>query len=109
MRDPSDLAIQANCRDALKKLGAQILFTAGGVTVRLEDRGQTIWIKAEKQLTDLDVSVIEEKSFESGIQPTEAHVMKAVLDKGGHLAVCVHFDFNKVTLKRDASRSSIGW
>ncbi len=41
----SELAIQTNYREALKKLGAQILYTIDDhTTARLDDKGQEIWI-----------------------------------------------------------------
>ncbi len=45
---------------------------------------------------------IEVKSFAATIQPPTADAMKAALDKDGHLALYVHFDFNKATLRPDA-------
>lgn len=98
----SELAIQTNYREALKTLGAQILYTNDDhTTARLDDKGQPIWVAVVTGGGTIDVRVIEEKSFAATIQPPTADAMKAALDKDGHLALYVHFDFNKATLKPD--------
>jgi outer membrane protein OmpA-like peptidoglycan-associated protein len=103
MPQQSELAIQTNYRSALKKLGAQILYSSDGhTTARLDDKGQPIWIEVETGGGAITVSVIEEKSFAATIQPPKADAMKAALDKDGHLALYVHFDFNKATLRPNA-------
>ncbi len=46
--EQSSLAIQTNYREALKKLGAQILYSSDDhTTARLEDKGQPIWVAVE--------------------------------------------------------------
>ena len=98
----SDLAIQTNYREALKKMGAQILYTSKReTTARYDDKGQPIWIQISSG-EEIDVSVLEEKSFQATIQPPKADAMKTALDKDGHLALYIHFDFNKATLRPDA-------
>ncbi|MBS0530910.1 MAG: OmpA family protein [Proteobacteria bacterium] len=100
----SDLEIQENYRAALAALGAQMLFTDGSDTVaRLDENGRSIWIKVHSQETEIDVATIEEKPFQASIKPPEASAMKAALDKDGHIALYVNFDFNKATLKPDAA------
>lgn len=99
----SDLAIQQNYRDALKKLGAQFLFTDdSNTTARLEDAGKTIWIKIYSQETGIEFTAIEEKVFAASITPPTADALKAALDKDGRIALYVNFDFDKATLKPDA-------
>jgi outer membrane protein OmpA-like peptidoglycan-associated protein len=99
----SDLAIQQNYRDALKKLGAQTLFTDDrDTTARLEDAGKTIWIKVYSQETGIEVTAVEEKAFAASITPPTADALKTALDKDGRIALYVNFDFNKATLKPDA-------
>lgn len=99
----SDLAIQTNYRAALKKLGADILWTDNrNTTARLIDNGKSIWIKVYSQESEIDVTVIEEKPFEASIQPPTADAMKAALEKDGHIALYIRFDFNKSTLRPDA-------
>jgi outer membrane protein OmpA-like peptidoglycan-associated protein len=99
----SDLAIQQNYRDALAKLGAQILYTDDSTTTaRLERDGRTIWLKIASQQTEVEVTAIDEKPFAASIQPPTADAMKAALDKDGHVALYVNFDFNKATLRPDA-------
>lgn len=99
----SDIAIQQNYRDALKKLGAQLLYTDGReTTARLESGGSTVWLKVDSQETEIDVTALEEKPFVSSIQPPTADSMKAALAKDGRVVLYVNFDFNKATLKPDA-------
>jgi outer membrane protein OmpA-like peptidoglycan-associated protein len=99
----SDLAIQQNYRDALKKLNAQILFTdPNNTTARLDDAGKTIWIKIYSQETSIELTAIEEKAFAASITPPTADALKTALDKDGRIALYVNFDFNKATLKPDA-------
>lgn len=99
----SNLAIQQNYRDALAKLGAQVLYTDdSNTTARLEHDGRTIWLKINSQVTEIEVTAIDEKPFAASIQPPTADAMKAALDKDGHVALYVNFDFNKATLRPDA-------
>ena len=58
--DPaSDLEIQSNYRDQLKKLGAAILFADDRNTVaRLDRNGQETWAKVYSQETEIDVAVV---------------------------------------------------
>ena len=100
----SDLDIQENYRAALKALSAQLLFSDDRNTVaRLEDKGQTIWVKVYSQENEIEVVAIEEKAFEASIKPPEASALKTALEKDGHVALYVNFDFAKATLKPDAA------
>lgn len=100
----SDLEIQKNYRAALTGLGAQMLFVDGRHTVaRLDDNGRAIWIKVYSQETEIDITAIEEKAFQASIKLPEASTLKAALDKDGHVALYLNFDFDKATLKPDAS------
>jgi outer membrane protein OmpA-like peptidoglycan-associated protein len=100
----SDLEIQQNYRAALTAQGAQILFEDGRNTVaRLDENGHAIWFRVYSQETEIDETVIEEKPFQASIKPAEANALKTALDKDGHVALYVNFDFNKATLKSDAA------
>jgi len=92
--------IVENYRQALKDLNAEFLYdTPGGITARVDDHGQTVWLK----INDHSVVTVEEKPFQLTIQPPPADVMKDKLDKEGHIALYVNFDFAKATLKPDAA------
>jgi outer membrane protein OmpA-like peptidoglycan-associated protein len=92
--------IVENYRQALKDLNAEFLYDApGGITARVDDHGQTVWLK----INDHSVVTVEEKPFQLSIQPPTADVMKDKLDKEGHIALYVNFDFAKATLKPDAA------
>jgi outer membrane protein OmpA-like peptidoglycan-associated protein len=103
-RTSSDLEIQENYRNALKALGAEILFTDDRDTVaRLDDKGQDIWIKVYSQETEIDLSTVEEKPFQASIKPPKADAMKTELDKKGVVSLYINFDFDKATLRPDAT------
>ena len=100
----SDDEIQANYRTALKALGAQTLFTSGGeTTARLEINGQSIWIYVYSQTNSISIDAVEEKSLTLSIQPPSADAMQQTLDKAGHIALYINFDFNKATLRPDSA------
>lgn len=100
----SDLDIQSNYRDALKRLGAQIVHTDDrNTTARFAHDGRAVWVKVYSQETGIDVSVIEEKPFQASLTPPKADALKAALDKDGHVALYINFDFDKATLRPDAA------
>jgi outer membrane protein OmpA-like peptidoglycan-associated protein len=103
----SGLESQENYRAALRNLGAEILYEdplpdPGEVDARLDDHGKTVWIQVTSVYAGVNVDVIEEKPFQLSIKPPQADEMKATLDKEGHIALYINFDFNKATLKPDA-------
>jgi outer membrane protein OmpA-like peptidoglycan-associated protein len=97
----TDREIIANYRAALNDLHAQILRDSpdtNNITARLDDQGKTIWIFVDPNR----VVAVEEKPFKLTVQPPTADAMKDKLDKDGHIALYVNFDFDKATLKPDA-------
>jgi len=103
----SGLESQDNYRAVLKDLGAQILYAdpssdPGEVDARLDAHGKTVWIQVTSVSSGVNVDVIEEKPFQLSIKPPEVNELKAALDKDGHVALYINFDFNKATLKPDA-------
>ena len=103
----SGLESQTNYRAALKDLGAQILYAdpsndPSEVDARLDNNGKTVWIQVTSVNGGTNVDVIEEKPFQLSIKPPEVNELKAALDKDGHVALYINFDFNKSTLKPDA-------
>jgi outer membrane protein OmpA-like peptidoglycan-associated protein len=100
----SDAEIQFNYRQALEKLGAEIVFAdSRNTAARLTSGGQTIWIKVYSQETSIQLSAVEEKPFQASIKPPAASALKAALDKTGRVALYVNFDFGKATLRPDAA------
>ena len=101
---PSNLEIRANYREALRALGAEILYDAGReVTARLLDKGQVAWIGIYAGETTVQVSVLEEKPFVPSIQPAAMQGMQAALQGNGRVALYVNFDFGAATLRPDAA------
>ncbi len=100
----SVLEVQANYRAALKDIGANILRADDDDTIaQLDDHGKTVWIEVGGGEQAINLSVIEEKPFQSSIQPPKASEMKTALDKTGRIALYINFDFNKATLRPDAA------
>jgi outer membrane protein OmpA-like peptidoglycan-associated protein len=92
-----------NYREALKDLSAEFLRDEGlgaeNITARLDDHGQTVYVFVNVSR----VVAVEEKPFQMTVQPPTADAMKDKLDKDGHIALYVNFDFAKATLKPDAA------
>jgi outer membrane protein OmpA-like peptidoglycan-associated protein len=89
-----------NYRVALQDLSVEVSRDRpDSISARLEDHGQTVWLL----VTPYRVVAVEEKPFQLTIQPPNADAMKAQLDKDGHIALYVNFDFAKATLKPDAA------
>ncbi len=61
-----------------------------------------VWIQITSVYAGVTVDVIEEKPFQLSIEPPQVDELKAALDKEGHVALYINFDFNKATLKPDA-------
>ena len=104
--EASNVDILGNYRSALKKLGATILYTGpSSMVARYDDHGQAIWMQIDPDNNNrgIDIHVIEEKSFQATIKPPDASAMKTALDKDGHIALYINFDFDKATLRPDAA------
>jgi outer membrane protein OmpA-like peptidoglycan-associated protein len=102
----SDAEIQENYRAALSALGAALLYTDPRTTVaRLEQNGQTIWIRVYSQDGEIEVRAIEEKPFGATLQPPQAASLKSVLEKEGRVALYVGFDGAKAALKPEAAKT----
>ena len=100
----SNLDIQENYRTALKSLGAEILFTDGtNTTARLMEAGRVAWLRVWSQENEVDISVIEEKPFQASIQSPKEDAMKAALEKEGHIALYINFDFAKADIKPESA------
>jgi outer membrane protein OmpA-like peptidoglycan-associated protein len=100
----SDAEIQENYRAALVSLGAATLYSDARTTVaRLEQNGQTIWIRVASQESDIEVQAIEEKPFAT--PPVQAAALKLALDREGRAALYLAFDAAKPALRPDAAKS----
>jgi outer membrane protein OmpA-like peptidoglycan-associated protein len=99
----SDLEIQTNYRNRLKELGALLMHTEPRYTyANLEQNGQNIWLSVYSSESSVEINVVEEKPFQASIEPPKEDALKAALDKDGHVALYINFDFAKATLKPDA-------
>jgi outer membrane protein OmpA-like peptidoglycan-associated protein len=95
--------VMENYRQALKALGAEFLrddgVSAENISARLDDHGQMVYLFIKASA----VTAVEEKPLQMSVQPPTADAMKDKLDKEGHIALYVNFDFAKATLKPDAA------
>ncbi len=100
----TSMEILANYAAALKKLGAHIMYQAeDDLDAQLEKDGQLVWLKVSIWDDHINLHVIEEKAFQASIKPAQASALKTALDKDGHVALYVNFDFNKASLRKDAA------
>jgi outer membrane protein OmpA-like peptidoglycan-associated protein len=91
----SDVEIQENYRAALSQLGAAMLYTDPRTTVaRLEQGGQTIWVRIYSQESDIEVQAIEEKPFAA--PAPQAAALKSALDREGRAVLHLAFDAGKL-------------
>lgn len=98
---PSNPEIRFNYREALRALGAEIMYDSGReLTARLLDKGQVVWVSVSCSESTVQVSALEEKPFEPTIKPA---AIQAELQKAGRVAVYVNFDFDRATLRPDAA------
>ncbi|HEX8167892.1 MAG TPA: OmpA family protein [Beijerinckiaceae bacterium] len=100
----SDVEIQDNYRAALAQLGAVTLYTDPRTTVaRLEQGGQTVWVRVYSQESDIEVQAIEEKPF---VPPApQAAALKGALDKEGRAALYLAFDTARAALRPDQAKA----
>ncbi|MFL5314780.1 MAG: OmpA family protein [Microvirga sp.] len=102
----SDAEIQENYRAALGLLAAALLYTDPRTTVaRLEQNGQTIWVRVYSQDGEIEVRAIEEKPFPATLPPPQAAALKSALDREGRVALYVGFDGAKAALKPEAAKT----
>jgi outer membrane protein OmpA-like peptidoglycan-associated protein len=86
--------IQENYRAALSQLGAATLYADPRTTVaRLEQGGQTIWVRVASQESDIEVQAIEEKPFAA--PAPQAAALKSALDKEGRAPLYLAFEGGK--------------
>jgi OOP family OmpA-OmpF porin len=98
----SDVEIQENYRAALAGLGAATLYTDPRTTVaRLEQGGQTIWVRVTSQESDIEVQAIEEKPFAA--PAPQAAALKPALDREGRAAL--HLAFEGAKLRPDQAKA----
>lgn len=100
----SPLEVQENYKATFLAAGGQVVFSEPNlIVVRLEDKGQSIWVSVYAEESLIELTAIEEKPFQSSVQPPTASALKTALDKDGRVSLYINFDFNKATLKPDAA------
>ncbi len=100
----SNFDVEENYRAAVEALGGQVLHRDDRtLSARFEKNGALVWVHIYTQENETQLEVIEEKAFEARIKPPEASALKEALDREGHVALYVNFDFAKAVLKPDAA------
>ncbi len=102
--DPlTNAEINWNYREALKQLGAEILFTGSrDTTARVLRDGQVVWMRVYAGETSIEISALEEKPFEPAIKPAPPAQLQATLAKAGRVTLYVNFDFDRAVLRPEA-------
>lgn len=100
----SPIEVRENYKATFLAAGGQVMFSEPNLIVaRLEDKGQSIWVSVYAEESLIELTAIEEKPFQSSVQPPTASALKTALDKDGRVSLYINFDFNKATLKPDAT------
>jgi len=92
-----------NYRHALLSRGGEVVHAdRASINGRLLDGNTVVWLRAYAEEEVYELTVIEEKPFQSSLQAPKANELREALDKNGRVALYVNFDFGKATLRPDA-------
>lgn len=98
----SDLEVVENYLAAVRARGGELLFQGDkDVTARFEEGGQ-VWVRVTSLFGEVTLAILEEPAPKV-IEPPKPDALKAALDKEGHVALYINFDFAKSSLKPDAA------
>jgi len=99
----SDLETIDNYAAAIRAHGWEVIYQSDkDVTARFEDAGIQTWIRVNSLFGEIIIATIQEKPVEAAAKP-QPDSLKSSLDKDGHVALYVNFDFAKATLKPDSA------
>lgn len=97
-----DIEVVENYLAAVRARGGELLYLGDkDVTARFEDAGQ-VWVRVTSLFGEVVVNLLEEKPIKLA-EPPKPDALKAALDKDGHVALYINFDFAKASLKPDAA------
>lgn len=100
----SNLEILTNYANAIAERNGQIIFQGqADITARIDDNGTMIWVRVTALFGEIQLAVMEEAPALSNATSPKVDSLKTALDKNGHIALYVNFDFNKATLRPDAT------
>lgn len=100
----SNLEILTNYANAIAERKGQIVFQSPvDITARMDDNGTLVWVRVTAQVGEVQLNVMEEAPALPKAASPKVESLKADLDKNGHIALYVNFDFNKATLRPDAA------
>lgn len=104
--DVSFLAIARNFENALKKIGATLVAKTvepgnsySFITAKIAKPGSEIWVLLTGSDSNYRLNIVEKQAMEQVIQ---ANDMYAALQKDGFIALDIHFDTGKATIKPDS-------
>ena len=102
----SFLSIARNFDNALKKIGATLVAKTvepgnsySFITARITKPGSEIWVLLTGSDSNYRLNIVEKQVMEQVIQ---ANDMYAALQKNGFIALDIHFDLGKATIKPDS-------
>ena len=100
------LAIARNFENALKKIGATLVAKTvepgnnySFITAKIAKPGSEIWVLLTGSDGEYRLNIVEKQAMEQVIQ---ANDMYAALQKDGFIALDIHFDTGKATIKADS-------
>ncbi len=106
---PSHLQIMRNYQNALKKIGAVVMYErlpgendSGETTLKVTSGGKEIWIQVEPGFSaptnSYKIQIVEIAAME---QAVSANKLLEEINKNGYVALYINFDTNKWDLKED--------
>jgi OOP family OmpA-OmpF porin len=103
-RAPGKLQILRNYENALKKIGASIVFENGNEAwLKVDKAGKIVRIYVDARTTgEYELLIVEEKAMEQEVT-ADAQSLAGDISSSGHVAVYgIHFDFNEATVKPES-------
>jgi outer membrane protein OmpA-like peptidoglycan-associated protein len=98
----ADIEVIENYLAAVRARGGELLFQGDkDVTARFEEGGQ-VWVRVTSLFGEVTLTILEEPAAKA-MEPPKPDALKAALDKDGHVALYINFDFAKASFKPDAA------
>lgn len=100
---PAGMEIIRNHQNALKALGGEVLWEKQNsgfqTTLRLKKGGAEYWVDVHPYSMSYNLTIIEKAAME---QKISSNAILDALNKDGFIALDIHFETNKATIKEDS-------
>ncbi len=100
---PSGTEMVRNHQNALKAVGGEVLWEKQNsgyqTTLRLKKGGQEAWVDVHPYSMSYNLTIVEVASME---QKISSSAMLEALNKDGFIALDIHFDTSKATIKEES-------